>query len=134
MPMYLHRGGGSTAPTHSHPGTRKSLLENNTLRPLYPPTKTRYSLFHCTGCLVGLGAGLDGMEKSLPPPPPTGIRSPDRPSRRVVAKPTELFRLPYGRSFKRVLYPRAGAVGTHLSADNRDKSFLGLLSSVSLQY
>jgi hypothetical protein len=47
--------------------------------------------------------------------------------------PTELSRLPYGRSFKRFLHQRAGALGTPLSADNRDKNFLGHLSPVSLQ-
>ena len=79
---------------------------------------------------MGIGAGLDGM-KNLGPP--TGIRFADRSSRSVVAVPTELSRLPCGRSFNVFLHSHAGALGTPLSADNRDKNFLGLLPPVSLQ-
>ena len=43
---------------------------------------------HCTGGWVGPRAGLDRRGKSRPPP--TGIRSPDRPARNSVAIPTEL--------------------------------------------
>jgi len=50
-----------------------------------PPGKTRYP---CTGGWVGPRAGLDGCGKSGPPP--TGIRSPDRP-----AHSESLYRLRY---------------------------------------
>ena len=57
---------------------------NATLRPLYPPGKTRYPLYR----RLGGPQGRSGQVRKISPP--TGIRSPDRP-----ARSQSLYRLSY---------------------------------------
>jgi hypothetical protein len=63
---------------------------NATPRPLYARERPGT---HCTGGWVGPLAGLDGGGKS--PPPPSGIRTPDRPARRK-----SLYRLSYHAQYE----------------------------------
>ena len=68
-------------------GARLGWVVNATPRPIYSRERPGT---HCTGAWVGPSDGLDGYGKSLPP---TGIRSPDRPSR---SKSLYLLRYPKG--------------------------------------
>ena len=63
--MQAQTGGGANAPSHSQPGTRRRWVVTTMLRPIYPWERLGT---HCTGGWVGLGASLDGHEKSRPPP------------------------------------------------------------------
>jgi hypothetical protein len=75
MPMQATRRGGSIAPTHSQPGTKKKWVVR--FQPLNLRERTGAI---CTGGWVDLGAGLDGTEISLAPGfdprtvPPQAIR------------------------------------------------------------
>ena len=71
----------STLPLTSSPD---GVCVNSTPRPLYPRERPGT---HCIGGWRGHRAGLDGCGKSRPP---TGIRSPDRPTRSQ-----SLYRLSY---------------------------------------
>jgi hypothetical protein len=60
-------------------------LVSTTLRPLYPPGNTRYQLYRSLGGLQGRSGHVRKIS-----PPPTGIRSADRP-----ARSQSLYRLSY---------------------------------------
>jgi hypothetical protein len=77
------RGGRSIALLILNLGTRTGWVVSVTPRPLYP---REIPGTHCTGGWVGPRAGLDVCEKLAP----TGIRSPDRPTRSQ-----SLYRLSY---------------------------------------
>ena len=90
----MSKGKGKVLPRTGHEGpelyssfnfdARQGFVVNATSRPLYPQERPGT---HCTGGWVDSRAGLDGCGKS---PPPTGIRSPDRP-----ASSDSLYRLSY---------------------------------------
>ena len=70
-----HRGSrGIALPFHEH-GTRRVWEVSVTPRPLFTPGKTRYPLYR----RLGGPQGRSGQVRKISPP--TGIRSPDRPTR-----------------------------------------------------
>ena len=83
MPGQAHRGVGGIASTHSESDTRR-LVVSSTLRLAYPQEKPGS---HRTGSWLGPRPGLDGTQNLAP----TGIQTPARPARSVVAIPTTLL-------------------------------------------
>jgi hypothetical protein len=79
-----HRGSRGIALLFHDHGTRRWRGVSVTPRPLFTPGKTRYPLYRRLGGLPG----RSGQVRKIPPP--TGIRSPDRP-----ARSQSLYRLRY---------------------------------------
>ena len=71
MPMQAQRGGGSLAPTHSQPGTRKAYVVNATPRQLYARERALVPIVQAARC----ASGSVWTSWNISPPPGVDPRS-----------------------------------------------------------